>query len=118
MAEVSRFSGGKSGVPFGDTPLHSGRQALLRALETVENNGYQKQHDLEAQSRQALPVIKDRIALPSQAGVLNPYHHLCRERRAVFKDLDKLVLPPALWPDLKKPCHKVARDQEDSVVVS
>ena len=119
MAEVSSFSGGKSGVPIDSTLLHPGRDALLRALETVENKGYQeefRQHDLEAQSRQALPVVKDRIALPSTAGVLNPYLHLSKERRAVFKDLDKLVLPPALWPELKKPCHKVARDQEDSIV--
>ncbi|CAE8611036.1 unnamed protein product [Polarella glacialis] len=91
--------------------LSGGARAFDIALERLDKcGGYSLNpfHDLEESSRTALPVVPSRVAVPKNAGAIDPSRYLCPARRAVFSGLEKLKLEENIWPlPLPTACHRM-----------
>ena len=60
----------------------------------------------------AQAIDMSRIALPKNAGCVDPALHLCPERAKVFKDLSVLVKPHCEWPSPGvRPCMMVSESE-------
>jgi len=60
----------------------------------------------------AKSVITDRVAMPTEAGTVDPLPLLPPERAKVLADLVKLREPEELWPQIPTACHRVQRNEE------
>lgn len=61
----------------------------------------------------ARPVVPSRVSLPVKAGCCEPEAFLCEERRAVLRDLSKVVLDEEYWATpLPRPCHMISASDE------
>ena len=66
----------------------------------------------------AMPVISERISLPSRAGHLRLAEHLPPERARVARDLSVLELDRADLPAIGvKACHRIDKDEERAFFV-
>ena len=72
---------------------------------------------VKAQASVALPVQADRIAVPEQAGLVDPVALLSPDRAQVVADLEKLRLPEILWGDVVKACHRVPLEEETGLML-
>ena len=58
-------------------------------------------------------VDPSRVSLPVCAGVCEPVSVLCPERARVVRDLNKIVMPVSMQPELlPKPCHMITASDE------
>ena len=71
-------------------------------LETEEFGG----------SSVAMPVVAQRIAVPTNAGTVDPVEWLPADKAEVVRRLDELLLPPALWDEVVTACHRVPKAEE------
>ena len=60
----------------------------------------------------ALPVVADRVAVPEEAGKVDPLKWLDPDRGEVVANLPDLRLPEPLWEDVVLACHRVAPEDE------
>ena len=60
----------------------------------------------------ALPVVADRLAVPKDAGKVDPVEWLPPDRAAVVRDLVALRLPEEMWDEVPRACHRVAPEEE------
>ena len=63
----------------------------------------------------ALPVVADRLAVPEDAGKVDPVAWLPPDRAAVVRDLVALRLPEEEWDEVPRSCHRVAPEEEAGV---
>ncbi|CAE7941547.1 unnamed protein product, partial [Symbiodinium necroappetens] len=64
----------------------------------------------------ALPVLAERMAVPEEAGQVNPADWLDPLKAAVFENLESLRLPEEAWQEIPISCHRVPLDQEAAVM--
>ena len=64
----------------------------------------------------ALPVVAERVAIPEEAGQVDPRRCLERSRAEVVDRLPDLRLPEALWGEEVVACHRVAVHEESSLL--
>ena len=63
----------------------------------------------------ALPVVPERLALPLQAGQVDPLEWLEPERADVVQDLPGLCKPEDHWEEAPVACHKVTPSEEEAL---
>ena len=63
----------------------------------------------------ALPVCAARVAMPVQAGLVDPGDWLESHRAEIFRDLARLRKPEHLWEDIAVACHRVPPEEEDEL---
>ena len=63
----------------------------------------------------ALPVCAARLAMPGQAGLVDPGDWLESHRAEIFRDLARLRKPEHLWEDIAAACHRVPPEEEDEL---
>ena len=74
------------------------RSKLCRQLRCLSQYHYASNANLEDSLKSesvAVPVDLSRIALPEHAGVVSPERFLCKERREVWRDLQRIIPPPS-----------------------
>lgn len=64
----------------------------------------------------ALPVVAERIAIPSSAGTVDPLTLLPPEQAEVVADMEQLRLPEHLWREVAVACHKVSKEEETGLM--
>ncbi|CAE7846871.1 unnamed protein product [Symbiodinium microadriaticum] len=64
----------------------------------------------------ALPVVADRVAIPAEAGQVDPLQWLPEEQAAVVSHLPEIMLPAEEWGDRLTPCHRVPPAEEADLV--
>ena len=60
----------------------------------------------------ALPVVAERIAVPTEAGRVDPLDWLPAEKACIVDDLPGQRLPEHLWDPVVRACHHVPAEQE------
>ena len=107
------------GGHVGGAPLASDdkRERLRAALSLISRSpsgyaaaaapGADAENFIAAQSVAAKWITSSRLALPSIAGKVDPSPYLCPERRAVFRDLQRLKRPFDEWEHAPRPCHRM-----------
>ncbi|CAE7196758.1 unnamed protein product [Symbiodinium sp. CCMP2592] len=63
----------------------------------------------------ALPVEASRVAIPSQAGLVDPCRWLEGERRETVQNLASLRKPEYLWDEIPVACHRVPVEEEPAL---
>ncbi|CAE7267798.1 unnamed protein product, partial [Symbiodinium sp. CCMP2456] len=63
----------------------------------------------------ALPVEAGRIAIPSQAGLVDPCRWLEGDRRETVRNLAALRKPEYLWDEIPIACHRVPAEEEPAL---
>ena len=81
-------------------------------LNKLHSDGYSHNTPVEALCTTAMAVVPDRISLPENAGGCNPADYLAEPMRSEFLDVSNRTLPPHLWDDIPKPCHRVSVKDE------
>ena len=86
-----------------------GKRSLLEDLmkQTCASYGVQV-----AAPSGALPVAAERVAIPKNAGAVDPLDWLPADQAATVAGLEELRLPEHLWEDVVTACHRVPEDQE------
>ena len=64
----------------------------------------------------ALPVRADRVAIPENAGTVNPLEWLPVSRQAAVADLTSLRLPEEAWGKPITACHQLDRREENKLM--
>ena len=64
----------------------------------------------------ALPVQAERMAVPDEAGQVDPARWLDPGRAFVFENLESLRLPEEVWEEVPVACHRVPPEQERAVI--
>ena len=91
-------------------------EALLERLECTASgyHGFLREAgDCEVST--ALPVVASRVAVPKEAGQVDPLEWLPSDRREVVANLAGQQLPEHLWEDGVVACHRVAADEEEAL---
>jgi hypothetical protein len=104
---MADFSGGRQRL-----------QTLLGSLSPSYGMGWGKDFE-HLQSTHAEEVDLTRIAVPEQAGVLDPLevHTISASRLHTLSDLNSIVFEPEFWPcPLPRPCHRISRDNETQLI--
>ena len=63
----------------------------------------------------ALPVEASRVAIPSQAGMVDPCRWLDGERKETVQNLASLRKPEYLWDEIVTACHRVPVQEEPAL---
>ena len=63
----------------------------------------------------ALPVVAERVAMPEQAGKVDPCEWLPPDRAEVVRHLDRLRKPEEMWEEVVASCHRVPPEEEDAL---
>ena len=63
-------------------------------------------------SSSALPVVAERVAVPTEAGRVDPLDWLPAEKASIVNDLPGQRLPDYLWDPVVRACHHVPAEQE------
>ncbi|CAE7216591.1 unnamed protein product, partial [Symbiodinium sp. KB8] len=63
----------------------------------------------------ALPVEASRVAIPSQAGMVDPCRWLEGERKETVQNLASLRKPEYLWDEIVTACHRVPVQEEPAL---
>lgn len=71
---------------------------------------------LDAKASSAIPVVADRIAIPDEAGTVDPRLCLSELRSAVVDNLEALRLPEDQWKEVPVACHRVSEAEEAGLV--
>ncbi|CAE7265379.1 unnamed protein product [Symbiodinium microadriaticum] len=87
-------------------------QTLARSMPSYDGTVPQAPPD----SGVALPVLAERMAVPEEAGQVNPADWLDPLKAAVFENLESLRLPEEAWQEIPISCHRVPLDQEAAVM--
>ena len=64
----------------------------------------------------ALPLLAERMAVPEEAGQVNPADWLDPLKAVVFENLESLRLPEEAWQEIPVSCHRVPLEQEAAVM--
>ena len=90
-----------------------GRKTLHEAINSLVARELIPGSSCKPPEASAKAVDPARISLPERAAVCKPEDFLCKERRAVLKDLRSIILPERGWPHpLPQPCHWITRADE------
>ena len=95
-------------------PLGGGRARVTQELQACLKQHY----GLAAPSALtggAQSVDLERVDLPTVGGTVAIENLLTEDQRRVYSNVDALVLPPELWPDTPKPCHRVSPEDEEAL---
>ena len=120
IARLTRFARKFVSSSGGAVPSTGrGRARLSDALSraTGHSYNYDRLYKYQAPNTIAKDVELERVAFPSQGGIIHPSELLRLggkpERASVAKNLFRVVKPPGLWPwPTLHPCHRIAHDQE------
>ena len=91
-------------------------QSLLELLSCSTSSYDDVGPQVSPEAGVALPVVAERVAVPAEAGLVDPADWLEPDRAAVFENLDRLRLPEELWGEKVVACHRVPLDQEEAVI--
>ena len=86
-----------------------GKRSLLEELLKQTRASYGVQ---VAAPSGALSVEADRVAIPTEAGAVDPLDWLPAEQALVVENLEEVRLPEHLWEDVVTACHRVPESQE------
>ena len=88
-------------------------EALLRSVQGLAGACY-SDHVFQADSSTstALPVTSKRVAMPEEAGLVDPLAWLPPDQAEVAANLDELWRELRLWEDICKACHRVPQEEE------
>ena len=64
----------------------------------------------------ALPLLAEGMAVPEEAGQVNPADWLDPLKAVVFENLESLRLPEEAWQEIPVSCHRVPLEQEAAVM--
>jgi len=101
-------------LPTGQAMLRSGGRCakFKNCMDRVARQGYSEFGNVSAFTSSALDVCPDRVSLPKVAGGVKPEDFLPEPLRSQYLNIEARQLPPHLWPELPKSCHKVHKDDE------
>ena len=88
-------------------------EALLRQVEGFAASGYCE--SVQAASSipsSAMAVTAKRVAVPEEAGCVDPLEWLPPEQAQIVEDLDQIRKEPHLWEERCVPCHRVPLSEE------
>ena len=86
--------------------------ALITVLRRLSSYGYSGALNVDRLCRVALPVKTKRVAVPDDAGLVDPLSFLPPDKAAVFSDWKQRELEHGHLRPPIKPCYRVARSEE------
>ena len=91
-------------------------EALLERLDCTATgyHGFAREAG-ECDVSTALPVVAARVAVPTEAGKVDPLDWLPIGQREVVENLEEQQLPRHLWEDGVVACHRVPADEEEAL---
>ena len=88
-------------------------EALLRQVEGFAASGYCESVQAAASTpSSAMAVTAQRVAVPEEAGCVDPLDWLPPEQAQIVEDLDQIRKEPHLWEERCVPCHRVPLSEE------
>ncbi|CAE7719402.1 unnamed protein product [Symbiodinium sp. CCMP2592] len=118
LGEVDEFV--SEDLALGRLECDGKRGCIEALLEKIRCTGGACYTDLPSQVSgktisTALPVSATRVAMPGQAGLVDPGDWLEPHRAEIFQDLARLRKPEHLWEDIAVACHRVPPEGEDDL---
>lgn len=114
LGEVTVF--GSPELLAGKLTCEGKRRSVEELLERLSCTVSSYEMPLETEefggSSVAMPVVAQRIAVPTNAGTVDPVEWLPADKAEVVRRLDELLLPPALWDEVVTACHRVPKAEE------
>ena len=88
---------------------------LLQNVVTAAGACYGAPAQAGTSATTALPVVAARVAVPEEAGTVDPLVWLPEGQAAVLANLPELRLPEDQWDEVAVACHQVAENEEKNV---
>ena len=88
---------------------------LLQNVVTAAGACYGAPAQAGTSATTALPVVAARVAVPEEAGAVDPLVWLPEGQAAVLANLPELRLPEDQWDEVAVACHQVAEMEEKNV---
>ena len=115
LGEVEEFI--SSDLVFGQLDLDGKRNSIDVLLQKVQCTAGACYSELLGQVNSqdfvgALPVVSSRVAIPKEAGSVDPCAWLPSDRAEVLRNLHELRKPEIAWSDVVVACHRVPVSEE------
>ena len=115
LGEVVEF--GSLDLIFGQLQCQGGRRAVEEIFsKVVRSSGGYECTASDSNLAGALPVFADRVAVPSNAGTVDPTSLLPPEKAEVVRNLEDWRKPEHQWDEVPHCCHRVPEEEEARLV--